>query len=194
VFQGLDASPAYLTIGALKAYIDHRLLRLVREPEAGFTERDRQDVLTHIDALGSLVQENELDEVPVHADMALGNLLVAGSRIVVLDFAMTNRGSRLLDLTRLFVQMDLLTVKPHVHRALVHRLQQSMIAGFDSTLTQDRPLFRLLLLLHRINHLATLSVNPAPFLENLYNGLVKKHHRRWLTAEMQRGALRGVET
>jgi hypothetical protein len=83
--------------------------------------------------------------------------------------------------------MDLLALKPQIRRSVIERLQRAMINGYDPALTPERPLFRLLLLLHRINHLATLSVNRASFLEELYNGSVRRHHRQWLAAELERG-------
>jgi tRNA A-37 threonylcarbamoyl transferase component Bud32 len=194
VFQRLDPGTTRATIDSLRAYVDHRLQRLVSETTAEFSETNRRDTLAHIDALGRCIRDDELLEVTTHSDMALGNVLVSGHRIVVLDFAMTKRGNALLDLTRLFVQMDLLAVKPQARNSIIESLQQAMIRGYDSELARDRPLFRLMLLLHRINHLATLSVKRAPFMEGLYNGVIRRHHRQWLAAELRRGPAVGVRT
>jgi hypothetical protein len=187
VFQGIDVPGTYGTIEGLQEYIDVRLQRLVAEAATDFAENDRQRILEHIAVLGRQVGSEELGEVAVHSDMALGNLLVSGHRIVVLDFAMTKHGNPLLDLTRLFLQLDLLAVKPQTRRSVIRRLQQAMVGGFDAALTPERPLFRLFLLLHRINHLTTLSVNRASFLEEMYNGMVRRSHRQWLAAELQGG-------
>jgi hypothetical protein len=185
-FQGMEAHGSSLTVAAIREYIDHRLQRLVRDAPR-YTESHRQLVLAHVDALGQCIGSDGLIEVPIHADMSLGNLLVDGRRIVVLDFAMATAGSSLYDLTRLYVQLDLLAVKPHIRPSVIRRLQQALIHGFDESLVADRPMFRLHLLLHRINHFTTLSVNRASFLEDVYNGAVRRQHRRWLDAELRRG-------
>ncbi|NOT28708.1 MAG: hypothetical protein HOP16_21710 [Acidobacteria bacterium] len=186
-FQGIDSSGTRVTVDGLRDYIDVRLRRLVDEAAADFSEDDRQRVLRHIQVLGRHVASDDLVEVAVHADMALGNLLVSDRRIVVLDFTMAKRGSALFDLTRLFVQMDLLAVKPYIRGSVIQRLQRAMVSGYDPALTLEHPLFRLHLLLHRINHLTTLSVNRAPLLEELYNGTVRRRHRQWLAAQFERG-------
>lgn len=193
-FQGIETTGAKITVDALREYIDVRLRRLVDEPAAEFSGDDRQRVLRHIELLGRHVDTDDLVEVAVHADMALGNLLVSGRRIVVLDFAMAKRGSALFDLTRLVVQMDLLAVKPYIRGSVIRRLQQAMVKGYDPALTPDHPLFRLHLLLHRINHFATLSAKRPPFLEGLYNGVVRRGHRQWLAAELRRETAVGVRS
>jgi hypothetical protein len=185
VFQSIDAPAAYVTINALRQYIDHRLQRLVRDGGGSFTEVDRAAVLRHIERLGSQILEHELAEVAIHADMSLGNLVVCDRRVVVLDFAMSKRGSSLHDLTRLFLQLDLLAVKPDVRSSVIRQLQSAMIRGFDPLLTPERPLFRLLALLHRVNHLTTLSVHRAPFVEEMYNAIVRRRHRQSLAAELR---------
>ena len=97
----------------------------------GFSSDDRLAVLNHIQALGAQIAPQDLKEVAVHSDLALGNILVSDGRIVVLDFAMSKLGTRLHDLTRLYVQLDLLAVKPRFSSRVVRRLQQALLNGFD---------------------------------------------------------------
>ncbi len=144
-------------------------------------------MLSHVDALGHRAAPEDLREVAVHSDLALGNIIVSGDRIVVLDFAMAKRGTRLHDLTRLAVQLDLLSVKPQFGSRVIRRLQLAVLEGFDPALRMDRPMFRLLTLLHRVNHLTTLSVNRFSPAEAVYNALVRRRHRRWIAAELAGG-------
>lgn len=187
VFQSTGSAGGRLSIDDLRQYIDIRLERLVRHAGPQFTQNHRERVLRHVDRLGRRVAPEELDKVPVHADMALGNIIVSGHRIVVLDFAMAQRGTHLHDLTRLFLQVELLGIKPQLRMSVVRSLQRAQLAGFDPKLTADHPLFRLLLLLHRVNHLTTLTVTHAGFPESLYNRVVHRRHRRSIAEELERG-------
>jgi hypothetical protein len=182
VFQDTVPRGGDLTLDSLRAYIDHRLQRLVGE--AAFTARDRERVLRYVDSVGGRVGSGDLREVAVHSDLGPGNIIVSGRRIVVLDFGMTKLGASLHDLTRLSLQTELLAVKPWFRTDVVRRLQRALVEGFDPLLDVERPLFRLLLLLHRVNHLTTLAVNRTRLPGALYNRLVSRHHRRWLASEL----------
>ena len=192
VFQSVDPAGDGITVTELRDYVDHRLKKLVAHPGSHFSEGARQGVLCHIDTVGCQIDPSELSEVPIHADLAPGNILVSGDRIVVLDFAMAKRGTRLQDLTRLFVQVDLLGVKPQMTGRVLRRLQDAMVRGFDPTLTPDAPLFRLMVLMHRINHLTTLTVNSYSGATAVYNGFVRRRHRRWIRAELRRGGIQAA--
>jgi hypothetical protein len=186
VFQTIDRRNGRISLDELRSYIDFRLERLVREPSARFAEADRARVLSHIDALVSLVTPADLADVLVHADLAPGNVLVAGRRVVVLDFAMTHRGSLMQDISRLYVQMDLMCAKPQFRRQVIHALQNALLRGFDPGLTDEHPLFRLMLLRHHVNHLVTLVVRREKFPAALYNAHLRRLHRRWIAAELLR--------
>jgi hypothetical protein len=184
-FQATGAPGEPLTHDWFCKYIDHRLMRLVKGTTL-FSEDDRRRVLRQIDDLWSGVDPSECTQVPIHADMALGNVLVSGSRIVVLDFAMARLGGELHDLARLFVQIDLLNLKPQLRRSMIVRAQTAMLEGFDCSLRPDRPLFRLHELLHRINHFGTLTLKKRPLPESIYNMLVRRQHRAYFDRELSR--------
>ena len=169
-----------------RGYIDHRLKKIVSVGTPAVSEQDRLRVLKHIDSLMEQIPASELRHVPVHSDLAMANILVAGNKIVVLDFAMAKTGTALHDLARLYVQLDLHAVKPFVQERVVQRLLKSLLAGYDPLLTESRPLFRLLELLHRVNHVVTLLYQRPKFLEAAYNRMVLQRHYRWLSAELER--------
>lgn len=187
VFQETDAPGPRLPVHALRDYIDHRLKRLVVEDARRFSPRDRTNVLRQCDRLNAEIGGRELEQVPVHSDLALGNILVDGERIVVLDFAMTKRGTALHDVARLHVQMDVLAVKPYIRDSVVRRLQSNLLTGYDLSLSEHRPLFRLLVLLHRLNHLVTLRLERGRTAVSAYNRLVARRHYRWLREELAQG-------
>ena len=184
VFQSTLPPDEPIAVGVLRDYIDHRLKRVVSRDPRRLTEAGRARILHHIDYLAGQIPSSTLRQVPVHSDLAMGNILISGKRIVVLDFAMAKMGTALHDLGRLFVQLDLIAVKPHVQERVVRRLQESLLAGYDPTLTVTNPLFRLLLLLHRVNHIVTLLYQPAQLVEAAYNRLVLQRHYRWVEREI----------
>lgn len=184
VFQGIDqrrgSESSTISLDELTAYVDLRLQRLVNAPRAGFGELDRRAVLNYIAYLRASVDSGELQEVTIHSDLAPANIIVSGTRIVVIDFAMTSRGGRYHDLARLYAQVNLLRHKPHFRPAFIDSLQAALLRGFRADLDASHPLFRLHLLLHTVNHFATLSLKPEAFPARVYNWWVRRHHRRWL--------------
>ena len=183
-FQSSDPGGGTVTLEWFRDYVDIRLRRLVDRSGGRFRELDRQQTLDHINRLWPQIGANHLNEVAIHADLALTNVLVAGRRIVVLDFAMAKRGGPLHDLTRLYVQIEMLGMKPQLRRAVVRDAQAALLTGFDSSLTRDSPAVRLYVLLHRINHYGSLILKPSSFPTSWYNALVARQHRRWLDSEL----------
>ena len=182
LFQQLDPTADRIAVEVLREYVDDRLRRMVGA--AGYDERFRHRVLSHIDRLASRLTPNDLASVRIHADLSLGNVLVADGAIVVLDFAMSRHGTRLHDLARLFLQLELLAIKPVFRSSTLRPLQAALLEGFDPALRAQDPLFRLLLLLHRVNNLGSLTFKPGHGTERLYNRLVRTHHRRALEHEL----------
>jgi hypothetical protein len=107
---------------------------------------------------------------------------------VVLDFAMVSHDVPLQDVAKVFLQLDLLRVKPLINGRVIRALQEALLEGFEPSLRVDRPLFRLVMLLHRVNHLTGLTVHSAPVAESLYNRVVCHQHRRWIAGELSRSA------
>lgn len=183
--QAIDASADQVAMPDLRAYIDLRLQRLVTHGGTLVTAPVRAEILRHIDRLGVQIHPDERRSVLIHADLAPGNVLVSGGRIVVLDFAMSARGTFLHDITRLHVQLDMLCGKPRFRPAVIAGLQRALLDGFDPALSPDHPLFRLLSLLHRVNNLATLALQPASFPSRLYNRRLRARHERWISNELR---------
>jgi hypothetical protein len=181
-FQSIDPGDGRVALTDLRGYVDLRLQRLAAHRV--FSASQRQRVLDYLDTLSTQVPLMQLADVFVHADFALGNILVAGRRIVVLDLAMAQRGTSLHDISRLYLQLDVLRAKPQFRPGVVRALQHALLRGFDETLTPQRPLFRYLLMLHRVNHLGTLSLNRERFPASFLSHRVRRLHQRWIDREL----------
>jgi hypothetical protein len=181
-FQTMPVEPAVPANERLADYIDIRLRRLVELPAAKFSAPDRAAVLEHVNRLEQPVGSDR--QVPVHADLAPANVLISGERIVVLDFAMSAVGHPLLDLARLYMQIDLLRIKPRYRSRTIRRIQASLLRGFDPSLDDRAPAFRLRLLRYHVNHLNTLAAATGRFPASAYNSYVRRFHRRWIANEV----------
>jgi hypothetical protein len=182
-FQSIDRDAGRVSLTELREYVDVRLKRLVNT--GVFSATDRKRVLRHLLALGGRVFEQELDDVLIHADFGPGNILVSGPRVVVLDLAMVQRGCALHDISRLYVHLDAMRGKPQFRTPTIRALQLALLQGFDPSLTPDRPLFRFLVMLHRINHLSMLSRSRERLPADVLNGRVRRIHRRWIEGELR---------
>lgn len=183
-FQQIDAGTGMVAFSDMRGYMAVRLERLVRQSAPGFTDGSAERVLRYIDSVGSGLTDEDLREVPIHADFGLGNILVDGDRIVVLDLAMMRRGVRVHDLARLVMQLDLLTGKPAFRPHTIAALQRALMAGFDPALSASDPSFRIVSMLHRVNHLSTLLLQPESFPARLYSSRLIARHRRWIDREL----------
>ena len=183
-FQASMSVSGEVRLDEVREYVDYRLKKLVAANPGSFDEEHRQRVLKHVDALSELVPDADLKEVAVHSDLALGNILVDGQRIVVLDFGMTKTGCRITDVTRLYVQMELLALKPYIRRGVIGHLLSGLLTGFAPDLRPENPLFRLFVLRHRINHLVTLLEEGNTGVSRAYSRFVCRSHYRWLEREL----------
>lgn len=181
-FQGFDGREGCVALGALLDYVDVRLRHLVDHCVITGQYRDR--IVGHLNRLAANIAPTDLREVAIHADLAPTNILVCGARIVVLDFAMAARGSYLHDISRLFLQLDVLRAKPQYRPRVIDALQAALLRGLDPALTVSHPLFRYLLMLHRINHLGTLALSREPFPANVLSARVGRLHRQWIDREL----------
>jgi hypothetical protein len=185
LFQSIDPSDDCVDLVELRDYIDLRLRRLVSSGQSPITAVVRERVLAHVEALGAAVPAIERRSVMLHADMAPANVMVTGRGVAVLDFAMASRGTYLHDISRLALQVDLMCGKPQFRPAAVRRVTAALLRGFAPDVTPQHPLFRLMTLRHRINHLATLTLKRGSGAARLYNWRLRRMHVAAITAELR---------
>jgi hypothetical protein len=184
-FQAFRPAARCVSVVELREYVDTRLKRMIERHVLPAADRNR--ILGYLEELGRLLTADDLMEVAVHADLAPANVLVSDSGIVVLDFAMAGRGPSLHDISRLYMQLDLLRAKPQFHRRTVARLQAALLRGFEPGLSPQHPLFRLLSMLHRVNHLGTLALRREALPGRLVSWRAIGMHRRWIDHELEVG-------
>jgi hypothetical protein len=185
-FQGFRPTNTTVPVESLRDYIDIRLKRMVDRQV--MSARQREQILGHLEALGRLVGSADLREVAVHADLAPANILVSSGSVVVLDFAMTGRGTVMQDLARLYMQLELLRAKPQFRPRIITTLTTALLHGFDPALSPRHPLFRTSSMLHHVNHLGTLALRREPWPGRLLSTRVIGIHRRWIADELEAGA------
>jgi hypothetical protein len=181
-FQSLQPTGGTVTRSRLVEYLDIRLKRLVQQPKARFSEADRARVLHYVEAKGRLVPDAELREVWTHSDFGPSNVLVNGDTVTVIDFAMAHGGTIFNDIARMYTQLEWFSAKPKFRPATIRALQQALLAGFDPHLTEERPLFELMVLQHRINHFLASVERGEGVLSRIYN---------WHLARRDRAGVRG---
>jgi tRNA A-37 threonylcarbamoyl transferase component Bud32 len=185
VFQSIDPSDDFICLTELRDYIELRLARLVSSGQSPITALVKDRVLAHVEALGAAVSAIERRSVMLHADMAPANLMVTRRGVAALDFAMASRGTYLHDISRLALQIDLLRGKPQFRPSAVRKMTSTLLRSFASDLTPQHALFRLMMLRHRINHLATLTLNRANGPARLYNWRLRRMHEDAITDELR---------
>ena len=175
-----SADTSSLSLSEMRAYIDDRLRLLVDIPKAAFSADDRRRLLNAFDAIAERVEADAIPSVLAHADFALGNVLVDGGDIVVLDFAAPARGARYHDVSHLFMQLDLLNAKPQFRPSVTRRLQEALLEGFDPGLRESEPLFQLLLFQHVACHYLGLARSSGGPAQRTFEWHLQRRHRRWL--------------
>lgn len=185
VFQKIERRDSKVSLDDMRQYVDVRLQQLTSSRHAGFSEEQRGAVLRFFDTRCQRAAEADLQEVPLHADLAPSNVIVDGTTIAVIDFDRIKSGAVHHDLAHVFMQIELLALKPQFSRAVVERIQTALLEGFDGALDRSRAMFQLLLLQHVLCHWATLCVRRGEGMERLYNRYVRRRHRQWLNALLE---------
>jgi aminoglycoside phosphotransferase (APT) family kinase protein len=182
-FQAFDGPAGHVSLDEMRSYLDKRLQPLAdgHVIDAGV----RLGLLRHFDELAARVSESDLEAVPIHADFSPENVLIHNGEVSVLDFTMAKRGPRYLDLSQMFVHLDLLKAKPWFRPAVVESLLTALLAGFDPTLRTDHPLFQLLLLQDVVCHLRQMQLDRPALPARVYSEFLRRRHLAWL---MARGA------
>jgi aminoglycoside phosphotransferase (APT) family kinase protein len=182
VFQATGTGARPFSLEGMREYVDVRLRRLVGMPLARVSEEARSRILAYFDERAGQVGPADLQQVPVHGDIAPSNILVERGGVTVLDFAMVTAGGKYHDVARLFTQLEFLTRKPKFRPAVIVRLQGALLEAFEPGLQPANPLFALFVLQHRLCHLANLASHPATGLSRAYNWYQRRGHLSWLQA------------
>jgi hypothetical protein len=162
--------PTNYTIDELIEYIKVRLQILNEDKRRQFPENFSGEILTFIKKNEAAISVNELRIHSSHSDFNLGNIVVDGNRVTVLDFTKIKQDSFLVDVSRIYHQLFLITFKPQYRVKLIREFQRALLKGFGVEHADHFMLFRFFLIRHTLTHLVGITrfwqVN---FKERLYN-------------------------
>ena len=162
-------------------YIDERLRPLTTSPSIPIDESFRAHILQYLVEKIESVDAKSRQTVDAHGDFAPGNVLVDGSKLVVIDLDQYGPGTLLQDLSRFYHQLEMYLCNPMFRPKVIAGLQRALIDGYDSNLRIDDPLFELMLVKHTVCHLAGLAkLSSAPAYQRWYNARIVKKHMGFL--------------
>ena len=159
----------------IKEYLDVRLKELTNDKRRKFPCFYRDKILNYIDRKWPDLTEKELKMNLSHGDFALGNIIINSDTITVLDFGNVVSDSFLLDISRVYHQLFLMTIKPVYRKKNIEKLQTSLLEGFGIPEARTLTMFRILLIRNTLTHLVTITrFWKKDFVERTYNSLVLK--------------------
>lgn len=174
-YQEVTDVEGTFSVGEARRYLDVRLRNL---ESLVISAEERQRVLDGFDRMAAGVTPEAL--VAIHADLCPANILVSPrGDVTILDFAMAKSGTRLHDLSHLFMHLEFFGWRPYVRTRQVRELQRALLRGYDSGLDESEPLFTLMLLQHVVCHVALLAEQRRGPAWRLWRPLVR---RRWQRA------------
>lgn len=172
-----DATP--LSIEKLRHDVKGRLEVVSAADPSNLDAACCERILRAFDAAADAVGETDLKTTLVHGDFTLGNILVDGARVTVLDFSQTTSGSPFKDLARLHHQLRLFLAKFIYRKDVVAELALAFRKGYRCEGWEESPLFRIFTLRHILTHWkARVSSRGASLRERLYSRLLRRWHRR----------------
>lgn len=144
-------------LNELVDYVNVRLEKLLEDPRRQFPAGLSPKVRNYFQEQISQVPENELLVTVNHSDFNPGNILIKNDIVTVLDFGRLVDGSYLLDVSKLYFQLELLTFKPQFSKSTIRRIQQMLLSGFGDANATEKMMFKLLLIRHILTHLANIT-------------------------------------
>lgn len=172
IYQSLVEATGTVELPERRTYLDDRLKQMEGRV---ITSSERREVLALFDSLAAQLP-TECAAVPIHADLTPTNIIVDDrGRIAVLDFTMAKMGTSYHDISHVFFHLEMLGARQR-KPAMARELQRALLAGYSPALSEDTPLFQLMLLQHVVCHAALLGARRVPVVDLLYRWFVR---RRW---------------
>ncbi len=138
-----------------------------------------KEILQVFDAAAGSVGPEDLKTTLVHGDFALGNILVDGDRVTVIDFSRTASGSAFQDLARFHHQLRLFLAKFIYRQKVVAELALAFRKGYRCEGWEETPLFRIFTLRHILTHWkGRVSSRGRSLRERIYHRILRRWHRR----------------
>lgn len=141
----------------LSEYMDVRLKILTEDKRRHFPAEYRDKILSFIEEKKPLVGEREKAVTISHSDFNPGNILVKGDIVTVLDFGRLVKESYLLDISKLYFQLNLIKFKPQYQQKIIRQLQEALLEGFGDSVADQLMMFRLLTMRNILTHLTGIT-------------------------------------
>jgi serine/threonine protein kinase len=145
------------SIDDLVEYLDVRLKILTEENKRHFPKIYQKKIHQYIQKHRRLVSEMELEVNLSHSDFNPGNIIVNGDSVTVLDFGKVRKESFLLDASRFYHQLYLMTFKPNIRQKMIRKLQMTLLEGFGKPGADQLTIFKFLLIRHTLTHLVGIT-------------------------------------
>jgi tRNA A-37 threonylcarbamoyl transferase component Bud32 len=173
-FQQIDKTGTMVSIQEIWSSVNKSLSR------TSYSDAERIALLRYVDLQSGRIHADELAEVQVHGDFRSRNIIVDGSRVTVLDFEETTKGTSYHDLIDLYIHLNVLPFRAWFGSAAVEHLRKAFFRGFGLVLDQHNPLFRVMLVQHTLQHNAKINAKRVSPTATLSNWCVWGDHRKWL--------------
>lgn len=175
------------SIDELVDYINVRFQILTEDKRRCFPQRYCPIILDFIENNKSTVANEEKKIHSSHSDYNLGNIVVNGTQVTLLDFTKIKQDSFLVDISRIYHQLLLLTFKPQYRKKTIQHLQKALLKGFGMEDADRLMLFRFFLIRHTLTHLVGITrFWQVSFIERLYNHWVLQRELNYLKYLMKR--------
>ncbi len=174
-----------ITLEYLLDYINLRMDRIVEKTHIGFDAALQEKVNRYLRDQWARMDAGDNTISYLHSDFSLSNVLFDEKGVTVLDFTKKETGSVYKDLTRFFHQLILLSYKPSFKKAFVNEMQRQFLQGYGDGAVHEKPLFRIFLMIHVINHLG----KSARFWEQSTRG---KLYNRWVVYNVMKRIKKAV--
>lgn len=141
----------------LSEYMDVRLKILIEDKRRHFPAEYGDKILSFIEQKKPSVGEPEKVVTTSHSDFNPSNILVEGDIVTVLDFGRLVKESYLLDVGKLYFQLNLIKFKPQYQRKIIRQLQEALLEGFGDPDADRLMMFRLLTIRNILTHLSGIT-------------------------------------
>jgi aminoglycoside phosphotransferase (APT) family kinase protein len=161
-FQRADRPDRQISPSDLRTYLDDRLLMLVARRWLGISAAQRAALLEYFDERAMRVPTEDLVQSCSHGDFNPENIIVNGDKVGVVDFSMSKPAPRLLDVTHLYIGLDVLRRRPWYRPATLSGTMAALLNAYDPDLQPSQPMFELLALQHGVARLCGLGDRVTP--------------------------------
>jgi Ser/Thr protein kinase RdoA (MazF antagonist) len=179
-FQAALPQAGTIAVADVRDYLAQRLNAIVASPGGGFSEADKDAVLTYFDRTAATIPANDWRRATIHADFCPANVLIEGREVAVIDFDRAAVGCQYLDVARMFTQLESLQAKPKFRPETVRALQSALLRGFDPGFDPAQPLFQLMVLQHTVCQFKKVAQRRTQPAARAWVWYLRRRYRNWL--------------